>query len=98
MKEYNIKDGNGEKKKKPIYDGIYNRVFKRLIGMLISGCALIIIWPLYFIIAVAIVLEDGFPVLYRAERGGYKGKSFKICKFRSMVKNADKIGGGEQQH
>ena len=41
-----------------------------------------------------IALEDGFPVLYRADRGGYMGKPFRIAKFRSMVKNADKIGGG----
>lgn len=38
--------------------------------------------------------EDGFPVFYRADRGGYLGRSFRICKFRSMVKNADRIGGG----
>jgi lipopolysaccharide/colanic/teichoic acid biosynthesis glycosyltransferase len=81
-------------KKKPAYKGVYNRVLKRLIGMLISGFALLVIWPLYLIIALAIIIEDGFPVFYRAERGGYKGKSFKICKFRSMIKDADKVGGG----
>lgn len=42
----------------------------------------------------AIVIEDGFPVLYRPQRGGYHDKSFRIFKFRSMIKNADKIGGG----
>lgn len=82
------------KKDKPAYDGIYNRHLKRLIGMVISGLSLLVIWPLYLIISLAIILEDGFPVFYRAERGGYKGKSFKICKFRSMIKNADKVGGG----
>ena len=51
-------------------------------------------WPLYLIIALAIALEDGLPVIYRAERGGYQGKTFRICKFRTMVRNADKIGGG----
>ena len=40
------------------------------------------------------MLESGFPIFYRANRGGYKGKTFKINKFRTMVKNADKIGGG----
>jgi lipopolysaccharide/colanic/teichoic acid biosynthesis glycosyltransferase len=81
-------------KKNPAYEGVYNRVFKRFIGMFISGAALLVIWPLYLIIALAIIIEDGFPVFYRAERGGYKGKSFKICKFRSMIKDADKVGGG----
>lgn len=49
--------------------------------------------PVYLMVSAAIVLEDGPPVLYRAPRGGYKNKTFKICKFRSMVKNADQIGG-----
>lgn len=79
---------------KPKYDGFYNKVIKRLIGILISGVALLILWPFYLIIMIAIAAEDGFPVLYRAQRGGYRGKAFRISKFRTMVKNADKIGGG----
>lgn len=79
---------------KPAYAGIYNRYIKRTLDIFITGIALLVLWPFYFIIAAAIVLEDGFPVFYRAERGGYQNRSFRICKFRSMVKNADKIGGG----
>lgn len=82
------------KEKKVAYESFYNRVIKRVIGIIISGIALLILWPLYLVISVAIAIEDGFPVFYRADRGGYKGKAFQICKFRSMVKNADKIGGG----
>lgn len=81
-------------KKKAAYDGIYNRCIKRFIDIVISGAALCVLWPFYLIIALAIFMEDGLPVFYRAGRGGYKGRPFKICKFRSMVKNADKIGGG----
>jgi lipopolysaccharide/colanic/teichoic acid biosynthesis glycosyltransferase len=69
-------------------------VIKRIIGLLIAGIALLILWPFYLIIALAIAIEDGFPVIYRAQRGGYMGKTFRISKFRTMVKNADKIGGG----
>lgn len=76
------------------YNSIYNKFIKRFFDILITGIALLIVWPLYLILAVAVVMEDGFPVFYRAERGGYKNKPFKICKFRTMVKNADKIGGG----
>lgn len=79
---------------KKAYDGFYNRCVKRVFDILISGIALIILWPLYFIIGLAIAIEDGLPVFYRAPRGGYKNRPFKICKFRSMIKNADKIGGG----
>ena len=76
------------------YDGFYNRYIKRLLDILISGGVLALIWPVLLAVSVAIALETGFPVLYRADRGGYLGKKFRICKFRTMVKNADKIGGG----
>ena len=76
------------------YNGIYNRYVKRAIDLVLSCVLLAVLLPFYLIIALCIVLESGFPVLYRAQRGGYRGKTFRICKFRSMVKNADKIGGG----
>lgn len=79
---------------KPAYDGIYNRIVKRVLDICISGAALAVLWPIYLIISLVIAAEDGFPVFYRAERGGYRGENFRICKFRTMVKDADKIGGG----
>lgn len=83
-----------QKKTKMAYDGVYNRYIKRMLDICITGIALCFLWPFYLIIGALIAAEDGFPVFYRAERGGYQGKTFRICKFRSMVKNADKIGGG----
>lgn len=77
-----------------VYDGIYNRYVKRVIGLIVALPFLIIALPIYLVISVAIMLEDGRPVFYRPLRGGYKNKSFRIFKFRTMVKNADKIGGG----
>lgn len=76
------------------YNGTYNRFIKRLIGFVLALLLLLILWPFYLIIALAIAIEDGFPVFYRPQRGGYRNKPFRIFKFRSMVKNADKIGGG----
>lgn len=76
------------------YDSLYNLYIKRALDIVISGTALLFLWPFYMIIALLIAIEDGFPVFYKADRGGYKNRPFKICKFRSMVKNADKIGGG----
>lgn len=76
------------------YDGIYNRFIKRGIGFIVALPFLIIAIPIYIIISIAIVTEDGRPVFYRPLRGGYKNKPFRIFKFRTMVKNADKIGGG----
>lgn len=76
------------------YNSFYNKYTKRVLDFIITGVAILILWPLYLILAFAVVLEDGFPIFYRADRGGYGNKPFKICKFRTMVKNADKIGGG----
>lgn len=81
-------------KTKPAYAGVYNRCIKRGLDICISGIAMVVLLPLYLIIGVMIAVEDGSPVFYRAERGGYRGRSFSICKFRTMVRNADKIGGG----
>ena len=76
------------------YNGLYNRYIKRAIGFLLAVPMTLIALPAFLIISASIVLDDGFPVFYRPLRGGYKGKSFRIIKFRSMVKNADQIGGG----
>lgn len=76
------------------YNGIYNRYVKRIIGLVLAFPFLVVALPLYLIIGLAIVTEDGMPVFYRPLRGGYRNKPFKIFKFRTMVKNADKIGGG----
>ena len=73
---------------------IYNKYVKRIIDVVLALVALVCLLPLYIIIALFIALETGFPVLYCPLRGGYKGKPFRIFKFRTMVKNADKIGGG----
>ena len=75
-------------------NGFYNRVVKRAFDLVFSVLLFIILLPLYFIISIMIVADDGAPVFYRAQRGGYKNRSFNIYKFRTMVKNADKIGGG----
>ncbi len=74
-------------------NGIYNRVIKRCIDFVLGLILFIVCIPFYIVITIAISAHDGFPVLYKAPRGGYRNKTFKICKFRSMVKNADKIGG-----
>lgn len=83
-----------ERVQKKAYDGIYNRFIKRGIGFILAIPFLIIAIPIYVVIGIAIVAEDGSPVFYRSLRGGYKNNPFRIFKFRTMVKNADKIGGG----
>ena len=76
------------------YKSIYNRYLKRLLGFIIAIPVVILLSPIYLFISILIIIEDGLPVFYKPQRGGYKSKTFHIFKFRSMVKNADKIGGG----
>lgn len=76
------------------YKKFYNVHMKSKLDFLLALVFLIVLLPVYIIISLAIIIDSGFPVFYKADRGGYKGVPFKIFKFRSMVKNADKIGGG----
>ena len=75
-------------------DGIYNRYIKRVLDLVLAVIFAVILAPIYLILALAVVVDTGLPVFYRAERGGYRNQPFRIFKYRSMVKDADKIGGG----
>ena len=76
------------------YDGLYNRRLKRIIDFVVAVPLFILALPIYLLISIAILADDGLPVFYRPLRGGYQNRPFRITKFRTMVKNADQIGGG----
>lgn len=63
--------------KRKAYDGIYNKFIKRGLDIVITGLALLILWPLYLILSLVIVVEDGFPVFYKADRGAIKTRLFR---------------------
>lgn len=65
---------------------------KRLLDIVLSLAALLVLSPLMLGAALAIALESGFPVLFRQTRLGLHGREFGMFKFRSMVKNAAAIG------
>lgn len=67
-------------------------IAKRVMDIVLSACALAILWPLLLLIALAIWIDDPGPVFYRQVRVGRNGKTFRIFKFRSMVMDADKKG------
>ena len=67
-------------------------MMKRVFDMIISGVCLVLFSPLFAVIAIAIRLEDGMPVIYKQERIGKHGKPFFIYKFRSMKVDAEKDG------
>lgn len=68
-------------------------LIKRIMDILVSFLALIILSPLFGIIAFLIKREDGGPVFFRQTRMGLDGKSFNMWKFRSMQVDAEKNTG-----
>lgn len=66
-------------------------LIKRLIDIAVSLIALIVLLPLMLIVALCIIVEDGFPVIYVQKRVGLNGREFWFYKFRSMVNGADKM-------
>lgn len=65
------------------------RVCKRIFDIIASVIGLIILSPVFLIVAIAIKLDDGGPVFYDQIRVGRNGKKFKMFKFRSMRVNAE---------
>jgi len=64
-------------------------VAKRLLDIVCAIAALVVLFPLLLLVGVAIVLEDGGPVLYYQPRIGRDGRPFRFYKFRSMIRDAD---------
>ena len=63
---------------------MYEKFFKRVIDITISIIALLLLWPVFLIIAILIKIDDNGPVFYKQVRPGKNGKNFKIIKFRTM--------------
>jgi sugar transferase (PEP-CTERM system associated) len=75
------------------FDQSFMRTFmKRAVDVLASLTLLVLSLPVMIITAIAIVIEDGAPIFYSQERVGKDGHVFRVLKFRSMFKNAEKNG------
>ncbi len=70
-------------------DTFYVKRLKRILDILIAVLGILIIFPLWILIAVAIKINSKGPVFYKQERCGKNGQYFNIYKFRSMVVNAE---------
>jgi lipopolysaccharide/colanic/teichoic acid biosynthesis glycosyltransferase len=68
-------------------------MLKRAIDLSLALAALVPLSPLLLALAALIKLDDGGPVFYRGVRVGRSGVAFRIYKFRTMVVNADRLGG-----
>ena len=68
-------------------------MLKRLFDIVASLLGLMLLFPLFALLSILIKRESPGLVFYRGFRAGRHGNPFRICKFRTMVMNADKIGG-----
>jgi exopolysaccharide biosynthesis polyprenyl glycosylphosphotransferase len=66
-------------------------LLKRLLDVVLSGMALIVLSPVMLAIAIAIKLDSPGPIFYLSERIGKRGRVFPCVKFRTMVCDADKM-------
>jgi exopolysaccharide biosynthesis polyprenyl glycosylphosphotransferase len=72
----------------PKFEGL-KYLLKTCFDLLVALVTCVFFLPLMLVTALAILLDDGGPILYSQVRVGRSGRTFKILKFRSMVKNAD---------
>lgn len=75
---------------KPSYHGA-KRSGKRIFDLAFSVVALVLLAPIFAVVAIAIKLGSRGPVFYRSERVGLDGEPFGMIKFRSMVTDADQM-------
>lgn len=71
---------------------MYQKYIKRLLDIIISLTALIVLSPVLLIVAILVRIKLGSPVIFHQERPGYQEKIFKLCKFRSMTDERDADG------
>ena len=72
--------------------GFYEKYIKRLLDIVLSGCALIVLSPLLLVTAILVRVKLGSPVIFCQERPGKNEKIFKLHKFRSMSDARDETG------
>ena len=71
----------------------FTKFIKRLTGLVLSSLGLLLALPVTAVIAIAIKFESRGPVIYRQKRCGQDGRIFNLCKFRSIIDNAEGSSG-----
>ena len=66
---------------------MYQKFGKRFLDILLSGCGIVVLAPVYLILAIAIKIDDPGPVFFRQKRVGIHKTHFDIMKFRTMKMN-----------
>ena len=71
---------------------MYRLFIKRLLDVVLSGVALVLLSPVYLVLAILIRMKLGSPVIFHQERPGKDGKIFKVIKFKTMTDERDADG------
>ena len=71
---------------------MYNKYFKRAFDVLVSSAALLILSPIYALIAILVRVKLGSPIIFVQQRPGKDGKVFRLYKFRTMTDARDENG------
>ena len=69
---------------------MYQKYFKRAIDVVLSGCGIVVLSPVYLAVAAAIKIDDPGPVFFRQKRVGIHKTHFNILKFRTMKMDTPK--------
>ena len=72
--------------------GIYEKFIKRGLDLLLSGCALLVLWPVLLVLALLVRSKLGSPAIFCQERPGKNGKVFRLYKLRTMTDERDENG------
>ena len=68
------------------------RALKWIADRLCAAVALVLLLPVYLVISIWILIDDGRPIMFNQRRTGRNGRTFRMFKFRTMVNNAQQIG------
>ena len=69
----------------------YSRMLKRIFDLITATLGLILVSPLLILSALIILIDTGWPVFFLQNRVGENGRLFTMIKFRTMVKDAEKL-------
>ncbi len=73
---------------------MYQAFVKRISDIVFSALGLLVLSPLFLLIAILVRCTSKGPVIFRQERLGRDAKVFRICKFRTMAENSEHTGSG----
>lgn len=81
---------------RPYYDVLNSKkgslLLKRIFDIVVAFLMLVVLFPVFLILGIAIKIDSPGPIFFRQERITQYGRTFKIFKFRTMVNNAEKLG------